>query len=106
MEDIGGIYGYYNKELRIKFIHLNNNINEDYLNFTCASELAHSIFHLNSNTPFLSSQSLTPSLKIEIKANYFASILRIDGSHEGLGIDNKYTILDYSNLRLEMERFL
>ena len=106
MEDLGGIYGYYNKELRIKFIHLNNHISEDYLNFTCAHELAHSIFHSDSNTPFLSAQSLTSSLKIEMEANYFASNLRMDGSHEGLGIDNKYTILDYYNLPLEMERFL
>lgn len=106
MEDLGGIYGYYNKELRIKFIHLNSHLSEDYLKFTCAHELAHSILHSDSNTPFLSSQSLTSSLKIEMEANYFASKLRIDGSHEEFEIENKYKILDYYSLPYEMERFI
>lgn len=105
-EDLGSIYGYYNQDSRIKIIHLNSKLNSNELDFTCAHELGHSIFHPDSNTPFLSSASLTSELKIEKEANYFASKLRIDNSHKDFELNGKYQILDYYGLPYEMEKFL
>lgn len=105
-EDLGEICGYYHKATRIKIIHLNSNLSANELDFTCAHELGHSIFHSNSNTPFLTRKSLNSKLKIEMEANYFASNLRIDNSHKEFGLNGKYQILDYYNLPYEMEYYV
>ena len=77
-EELGEIKGYYNKYVRQKFIHLNNNLNENEVLFTCGHELGHAIMHPNSNTPFLKSNTLSSVNSLEIQANKFSVDLIID----------------------------
>ncbi len=77
-EELGEIKGYYNKFARQKFIHLNNNLKEDELYFTCGHELGHAIIHPNSNTPALRENTLYSINKLEMEANQFSVDLIID----------------------------
>lgn len=71
-ENLGTIRGYYNMPLRQKQIHLNENLNEFEMRFTCAHELGHALLHPKSNTPFLLSSTRLSVDKLEIEANSFA----------------------------------
>lgn len=72
MEDLGAINGYYNKQLRIKQIHINYNLPEHLQALTCSHELGHALLHPNSNTPFLRSSTFFSVDRMEIEANKFA----------------------------------
>lgn len=72
MEDLGTINGYYNKQLRIKQIHINYNLPEHLQILTCAHELGHALLHPNSSTPFLRSCTFFSVDRMEIEANKFA----------------------------------
>lgn len=76
-EELGTINGYYNKPLRMKQIHINQNLNECDAKFTCAHELGHAILHPNASTPFLRSKTFLSVDKLEIEANEFAVNLLI-----------------------------
>ena len=52
-EPLGSISGYYNKQLRMKQIHINHDLSDHDQLFTCAHELGHAIMHPDANTPFL-----------------------------------------------------
>lgn len=104
-EDLGDIYGYYNKVNRTQFIHINRNREIHEQLFTGRHELGHAIQHPNENTPLLSSFSLHSEILIEAEANYFATQLTIDNSHSEY-ITTKYELLRYYGLPMEMERFL
>jgi len=104
-EELGNIFGYYNKVCRIPFIHINCNLSYSEQLFTCGHELGHAIFHKNENTPKLSLETLCSEVTIEAEANYFATKLAIDGSHDEY-IQTKYELLQYYGLPYEMERFL
>lgn len=71
-EELGQIKGYYNKQLRMKQIHINNNLNELDSIFTCAHELGHALLHPNENTQFLMSHTYFSVDKLEMQANQFA----------------------------------
>lgn len=71
-ENLGTINGYYNMPLRQKQIHLNENLNEFEMRFTCAHELGHALLHPKANTPFLISSTCLSVDKLEIEANSFA----------------------------------
>lgn len=71
-EELGTINGYYNKQLRMKQIHINCNLSEHMKKITCAHELGHAIMHPNANTPFLRSNTFFSIDKMEIEANTFA----------------------------------
>lgn len=77
-EELGEIKGYYNKYARQKMIHLNNNLREEELYFTCGHELGHAIMHPNSNTPALRANTLYSINKLEMEANQFSVDLIID----------------------------
>ena len=72
MEDLGTINGYYNKQFRIKQIHINFNLPEHLQKLTCAHELGHALLHPNSITPFLRSCTFFSVDRMEIEANKFA----------------------------------
>lgn len=76
-EDLGTINGYYNKQLRMKQIHINHNLPEHIQKLTCAHELGHALLHPNSNTPFLRNITFYSVDKLEIEANTFAAELLI-----------------------------
>jgi len=71
-EPLDAIMGYFSQDFQIKFIHLNQDLNEDELKFTCAHELGHAIMHPNINTHFLKRNTLFPVSKIEREAHIFA----------------------------------
>lgn len=77
-EELGEIKGYYNKYARQKMIHLNNNLREEELYFTCGHELGHAIMHPNSNTPALRANTLYSINKLELEANQFSVDLIVD----------------------------
>jgi Zn-dependent peptidase ImmA (M78 family) len=86
---LGSIKGYYNKCFRHKMIHINSDIPLPEQRFTCAHELGHSILHPDSNTLFLSVNTLFPIGRFEREANYFAIDLLISD-------DELKEYLDYS----------
>ena len=79
-EELGSINGYYNKQLRMKQIHINCNLSRHEQHFTCAHELGHALLHPNANTPFLRSKTYMSIEKLEIEANTFAAELLIPDS--------------------------
>jgi Zn-dependent peptidase ImmA (M78 family) len=76
-EPLGSINGYYNKFVRQKMIHVNEDLTYSNQLFTCGHELGHAIFHPNANTPFLINNTFYSVDKLERQANYFAAKLLI-----------------------------
>lgn len=76
-EELGNINGYYNKQFRIKQIHINCNLPDHLKLLTCAHELGHALLHPNANTPFLRSSTYLSVSQLEIEANKFAVELLI-----------------------------
>ena len=77
-EPLGSIKGYYNKQLRMKQIHINCDLLDHDQLFTCAHELGHAIMHHDANTPFLRNRTGILVSKMEIEADKFATELLID----------------------------
>lgn len=105
-EDLGEIHGYYNKLKRIQMIHINSNFSKRKALYVCSHELGHAVCHPDENTPQLSAISITSELKIEKEADYFATKLIIDGSHEEFNIQSKYDILSYYGLPWYLDRYI
>lgn len=105
-EDLKSIYGYYSKANRIKMIHLNSRLHDNFKTFTCAHELGHSLLHSNENTPLLSKQSIVSELKIEKEANYFATQLIVDYGNSELEYLSNYQKLGYYGLSEDFSRYL
>lgn len=99
-EELGTINGYYNKPLRMKQIHINQNLNEQDAKFTCAHELGHAILHPNASTPFLRSKTFLSVDKLEIEANSFAVNLLISDETIIEIIDNQNCTLEYMSRML------
>ena len=76
-EELGSINGYYNKQLRMKQIHINHNLPEHIKKYTCAHELGHALLHPDSNTPFLRNNTVFSINRLEIEADKFAVELLI-----------------------------
>ncbi|UFT98134.1 ImmA/IrrE family metallo-endopeptidase [Radiobacillus kanasensis] len=87
-EQLGNIYGYYNKVFRIPIIHINESIGEKKQLFTCTHELGHAVYHPDHNTSFLKKHTLFSTDKIEIIANQFAlELLSLKEGMQNLTID-------------------
>jgi len=71
-EPLGTILGYYSKSHRIKVIHINESASSEKQFFICSHELGHAVLHPNVNTPFLKTNTLFSTDKIEQEANEFA----------------------------------
>ena len=99
-EELGTINGYYNKPLRMKQIHINQNLNEQDAKFTCAHELGHAILHPNASTPFLRSKTFLSVDKLEIEANSFAVNLLISDETIIEIIDNQNCTLEHMSRML------
>lgn len=82
-EELGSINGYYNKQLRMKQIHINYSLEDNERLFTAAHELGHAILHPNTNTPFLRSYTYFSIDKLENEANEFAVELLVPDSEFG-----------------------
>lgn len=105
-ENLGEIYGYYNRYKRIRMIHINDSLSKEMKLLTCSHELGHGLLHPYENTPQLSKLSIMSELKIEKEANYFAANLIIDDSHRNLNLVSIYDILKFYGLPNHFERFL
>lgn len=70
--DLGDTLGFYFHDSRIKFININNQIDESLQRFVCAHELGHAVLHPKANTPFLKKHTFFSTEKIEVEANTFA----------------------------------
>mgnify|MGYP002791866481 FL=1 len=105
-EELGSINGYYNKQLRMKQIHINCNLDEHMQIYTCAHELGHATMHPNANTPFLRNQTLLSVDRLEIEANKFAVELLISDSdlkqYEEYTIDQVAQIYGYQKKLIEL----
>ena len=77
IEPLGSINGYYNKTIRMKQIHINEDLSPAMQAFTCAHELGHAVLHPNVNTPFLRRSTLFSVDRMEREANKFAVELLI-----------------------------
>lgn len=77
-EPLGTIKGYYNKQLRMKQIHINCDLSYHDQTFTCAHELGHAIMHQDANTLFLRNRTGILVSKMENEADKFATELLID----------------------------
>lgn len=104
--DLGEVYGYYTQINRIKFILINSNLSELEKRFVVAHELGHAILHSNIATPCLMHLKNINDIKIEYEANKFAVKLLIDGSHKDYYIEDKFKIMKYYGIPIEMERYL
>ncbi|PDZ12041.1 hypothetical protein CON70_08385 [Bacillus pseudomycoides] len=92
-EDLGNTLGFYNTYKRIKFIHINNQIDEITQRFVCAHELGHALLHPKANTPFLRNQTFFSIDRFEIEANTFAVELLLTDD----------LIYDYRNTNLSIQ---
>lgn len=90
-EDLGSVYGYYNKCFRIKQIHINCMLPEHLQLFTAGHELGHAVLHPNTNTPFLKQHTLFSVDRLETEANKFAIELIIPDSD----------LMEFENVTLE-----
>lgn len=79
-ETLGDTMGYFTHDFRIKFIHLNQQLNKKDSIYTCSHELGHAILHPYVNTPFLKRYTLFSTAKIEREANTFAVELLLPDS--------------------------
>ncbi|OIJ22033.1 hypothetical protein BKP45_04975 [Anaerobacillus alkalidiazotrophicus] len=70
--DLGDTYGFFTHASRIKFININNKLDDTMQRFVCAHELGHAILHPRANTPFLKKNTFYSIDKIEVEANTFA----------------------------------
>ena len=105
-EELGSIKGYYNKQLRLKQIHINCNLNRHEMQFTCAHELGHAVLHPNENTQFLRNNTLLSVDKLEIEANKFAIELllpdEILNEYKEYSIEQLSRLLGYNEKLIEL----
>jgi Zn-dependent peptidase ImmA (M78 family) len=79
-EDLGEVMGYFSKDFKFKFIHINKNLNQTERTLVCAHELGHAILHPDINTSFLKRKTFFSIGKIERQANTFlVELLLSDG---------------------------
>ena len=104
--DLGEVFGYYTQIKRIKFILINSNLSELEKRFVVAHELGHAILHSKIATSCLMHIKHLNEIKIECEANKFAVQLLIDGSHKDYYIEDKFKIMEYYGIPIEMERYL
>lgn len=93
---------------RQKFIHINQNLDENRKLFTMAHELGHAILHPKSNTAFLRERTLFSIDKLEVEANRFAAELLISDEDLSSCIENNFTIeqvASYFQVPIELVRY-
>lgn len=97
-EELGSTLGFYNSYKRIKFIHINNQLEEMMQRFVCAHELGHAVLHPKSNTPFLRANTLFSVDKLEVEANTFAVELLLPDYVIAQYRDTDLTIYDVAEI--------
>lgn len=103
-EALGNVNGYYNKTIRMKQIHINEDLPPAMQTFTCAHELGHAVLHPNVNTPFLRRNTLFSVDRMEREANKFAVELLIPDLTEyaDMTLDQIATMYGYDRRLIEL----
>lgn len=96
--------GFYYRTLRRRFIVLNNNMNEQWMRFVCAHELAHDRLHPGISQFWLEEQSFYNPGKYERQANKFAVRLLCSGDNLKSGEPIKHMLIR-NDIPAEMEKF-
>ncbi len=108
-ENLGSKLGYFSKDYRFKFIHINQGLSNRIQRFVCAHELGHAIFHPDVNTPFLSQHTLFSVSKIERQANTFAVELLMPDDllqdQNEISLYNMATTLGIPGKLVELKKF-
>lgn len=91
-EELGTINGYFQSSCRIKIIHLNTNLEENFSKFVLAHELGHAVLHEKINLLFLETNTFNVKNKYEKQANIFASELLLDDTIKNIYCNNTYTV--------------
>ncbi len=91
-EELGSINGYYNKILRMKQIHVNQDLSEHDAVYTVAHELGHAILHPDCNTAFLRQYTLQSVDRLENEAHQFALELLISDEELMEYLREQYTV--------------
>ena len=99
-EELGSINGYYNKQFRMKQIHINHNLPDNMKLLTCAHELGHALLHPDAATPFLRSCTFLSVDRMELEANTFAIELLLPDeviySHKSHTLDEVARLTGYA----------
>ncbi|MED1557560.1 ImmA/IrrE family metallo-endopeptidase [Bacillus paramycoides] len=99
------IFGLFSTYKRVKMIHIYDGLGEEMKKFVCAHELGHAILHPDANTPFMRENTLFSTEKIEVQANYFATMLLLKNRNI-YEYQTKKQILMACGIPQEMGRFL
>lgn len=106
-EDLGSVYGYYNKCFRIKQIHINHSLPEHLQLFTAGHELGHAVLHPNTNTPFLRKHTYFSVDRLETEANKFAIELIIPDTklneYENFTLEQLERVFGYNSELLKLK---
>lgn len=71
----GNVRGLYQYQKGLKFIFINNSLDEPAQNMVCAHELGHAVLHTRLNICFFRENTLFIPNKFEVQANRFAAEL-------------------------------
>lgn len=96
--------GFYYRTLRRRFIVLNNNLDEQWMRFVCAHELAHDRLHPGLSQFWLDEQSFYNPGKYERQANKFAVKLLSTGDCIKSGESIRDMLLR-NNIPPQMDKF-
>ena len=91
-ENLGSINGYFQSSCRIKIIHLNTNLEENFSRFVLAHELGHAILHEKLNLMFLETNTFDLKDKYERQANIFAAELLLDDTLKNIYYESNCTV--------------
>lgn len=78
--DLGETWGCSSTYKRIKFIHINENLDERWQRYTCAHELGHSVLHRGVSLPYLKQNTFFSPGTYERQADTFAAELLLPDS--------------------------
>lgn len=105
-ENLGSLKGYTTTISRIHSIHINSDLNEEDVRFTCAHELGHIICRHKQNTIYLSTKTFISTGKTENEANMVATHILLRGFSkeelEGYSLDQISQLTGIKSIYLQM----
>lgn len=78
--DLGNTWGCSSTYVRIKCIHVNETLDEEWQRYTCAHELGHSVLHAGISLPYLKQNTFFSPGIFERQADTFATELLLPDS--------------------------
>ena len=103
--DLGDTLGFFFSERRIRFIHINNELEYMLQRFVCAHELGHAVLHPKINTPFMQKNTFYSVDRIEKEANTFA-VCMLTHNVQPFDSETKEQYCLRNNIPIEMVSYL